>query len=351
MAEGSQNAWFSPYLRTLEYCANAIAHSTFSPGSVFSIFSLLCALLIAVAFLAYRRARKGKPPVRLRVLARALFPRWFWRSASMRADIGFYFLNTVAIGGFIGWGLISANTVSHLTIHALTGALGPSHASPLPHIVASAWLTLALFVAYDFAYWIDHYLSHKIPVLWDFHRVHHTAETLSPLTNARVHPVDSLIFANITGLCVGSTHGVVGYFLGNAASEAMLSGTNVIYLGFLFAVVHLQHSHVPIQFGRRLNRIFFSPAHHHIHHSTRPEHFNSNLGSCLAVWDWMFGTLIDPQEVKGRLTFGVEMEGDRYTPHSMAGTLVWPFVRAARRAMPRRTPAKTAANTAYELSP
>jgi len=45
--------------------------------------------------------------------------------------------------------------------------------------------------------------------------------------------------------------------------------------------------------------------------------------------------LILPDDVEGRLTFGADTEGDRYTPHSMAGSLVWPFVRAFRTLMPR----------------
>jgi sterol desaturase/sphingolipid hydroxylase (fatty acid hydroxylase superfamily) len=41
-----------------------------------------------------------------------------------------------------------------------------------------------------------------------------------------------------------------------------------------------------------------------VHHSANPKHFNKNFGSCLALWDWMFGTLYMPQSVNvemGRL--------------------------------------------------
>jgi sterol desaturase/sphingolipid hydroxylase (fatty acid hydroxylase superfamily) len=172
-------------------------------------------------------------------------------------------------------------------------------------------------------------------MLWEFHRVHHTAEVLSPLTNFRMHPVDSLIFANIISVALGVAHGVGLHVLGGAARETLLSGSNIIFVVFVFATVHLQHSHVPIRFGGWLGKVLLSPAHHHIHHSTDRAHFDRNLGSCLAVWDWMFGTLILPDAVRGKLTFGADVEGDRYTPHSIAGSLVWPFVRAARRLMPR----------------
>ena len=57
------------------------------------------------------------------------------------------------------------------------------------------------------------------------------------------------------------------------------------------AYVHLQHSHMWIAFRGMLGRIFVSPAHHQVHHSDNPKHFDKNFGSCLALWDWMFGTL------------------------------------------------------------
>src|SRR5438094_778580 len=66
------------------------------------------------------------------------------------------------------------------------GILSPTAA----HII----LMVALFLALEFAYWFDHYLSHKVPLLWEFHRVHHSAEVLTPFTNSRVHPIDSLFF-------------------------------------------------------------------------------------------------------------------------------------------------------------
>jgi sterol desaturase/sphingolipid hydroxylase (fatty acid hydroxylase superfamily) len=70
-----------------------------------------------------------------------------------------------------------------------------------------------------------------------------------------------------------------------------------------------------------------SPAHHQIHHSRNPAHFNKNLGSCLAVWDWMFGTLYIPAAENERLEFGVEP--DREHAHTIRGELIAPFIRAA----------------------
>jgi sterol desaturase/sphingolipid hydroxylase (fatty acid hydroxylase superfamily) len=75
-----------------------------------------------------------------------------------------------------------------------------------------------------------------------------------------------------------------------------MSDTNIILVLFIHACVHLQHSHMWIAFRGVLGRIFVSPAHHQVHHSANPKHFNKNFGSCLALWDWMFGTLYVPEK-------------------------------------------------------
>jgi sterol desaturase/sphingolipid hydroxylase (fatty acid hydroxylase superfamily) len=70
-----------------------------------------------------------------------------------------------------------------------------------------------------------------------------------------------------------------------------------------------------------------SPAHHHIHHSVDPKHFGSNMGGCLAIFDWMFGTLIVPERQRQRLRFGVE-DANAPAPHTLQHGLLAPFWRA-----------------------
>ena len=70
-----------------------------------------------------------------------------------------------------------------------------------------------------------------------------------------------------------------------------------------------------------------SPAHHQVHHSTSPVHFNKNLGSCLAVWDWVFGTLHVPAKKPEVSSFGVEP--DNKDVDTVYGALIVPIFRAA----------------------
>jgi sterol desaturase/sphingolipid hydroxylase (fatty acid hydroxylase superfamily) len=62
-----------------------------------------------------------------------------------------------------------------------------------------------------------------------------------------------------------------------------------------------------------LGRIVVSPAHHQVHHSANPKHFNKNFGSCLALWDWMFGTPYMPEKTREPLTFGFPGQPDAHT--------------------------------------
>jgi sterol desaturase/sphingolipid hydroxylase (fatty acid hydroxylase superfamily) len=56
---------------------------------------------------------------------------------------------------------------------------------------------------------------------------------------------------------------------------------------------------------RWLEKIIITPASHHIHHSTAREHLNRNFGSKFSIWDRMFGTYVDPDDVEGPIEFGI----------------------------------------------
>ena len=94
---------------------------------------------------------------------------------------------------------------------------------------------------------------------------------------------------------------------------------------FLLTYGHLRHSHMWIAFTGLAGRILQSPAHHQIHHSTNPAHFDKNLGFALAVWDWAFGTLAIPARTREPIVFGVGDEGAPF--RSTLSALVAPCAR------------------------
>ena len=312
---------FSP---GIAYFFDRLSTSLFGPGSHISLFSLFAALLVALAVVAGRRYRKGRR-IRPKVLLRALFPKRIVLSKSSFADLGYFYFNVFVFGLVFSWAVLSYAAVSHGVVSALTAAFGPRPPAPLPLFVSRAAITVLLFLAYELGYWVNHYLSHRVPFLWEFHKVHHSATVLTPLTNFRVHPVYMYVFLNILAVFIGTANGIGDYVFGQATHEYVLSRNNVILVCFIYLYVHLQHSQLWIAFSGRLGHLFMSPAHHQIHHSRNPVHFNKNLGSCLALWDWMFGTLYVPAAEPEKLEFGVEP--DRPHAHTIRGELIAPFGR------------------------
>jgi sterol desaturase/sphingolipid hydroxylase (fatty acid hydroxylase superfamily) len=313
---------FSP---SLDFLFGHIQQLLFGFGAKLSLSSLACALVIAAGFYICQRAKRGRR-IRARTLLRALFPRHILRSRSNQADIGYLLFNVFVFGLALGWAILSYQFVTNAIIAGLVALFGPVTRSALPVIVSRGAITLMLFLAYELGYWFNHWLSHKVPLLWEFHKVHHTAEVLTPLTNFRVHPAYALLFANILALSTAIANGFGHYWFGDTTYQYAVNDTNLILVLFIHAYVHLQHSQVWIAFRGVLGCIFISPAHHQIHHSDRPEHYNSNYGSCLALWDWMFGTLYIPQQERQPLRFGVAGHTDA---HTVKAEMLRPFAEAA----------------------
>jgi sterol desaturase/sphingolipid hydroxylase (fatty acid hydroxylase superfamily) len=321
----------------ISYFFGQLGRLLFSLGSHFSITSLFAALIVSALFFARQRHRRGRR-IRWRTIARALFPRRIMRHASNQADIFYLFFNVFMFSVLFGWAIFSYQFVSNGIIAGLVALAGPVTPSTLPLYVSRSIITVMLFLAYELGYWFNHWLSHKVPLLWEFHKVHHTAEVLTPLTNFRVHPIYGWIFANILAVSAATANGLGNYMFGDTAYQYALSDTNIILVLFIHAYVHLQHTHMWISFRGAIGRILVSPAHHQVHHSANPKHFNKNYGSCLALWDWMFGTLYVPAKQREPLVFGVM---DHQNAHTVKGALVDPFVKAAghlKPALPKPVP-------------
>jgi len=302
-----------------------------APGSAVSVASLLAAGLVGGLFLLLRR-EPGKRPVPLKVLIRALAPRRFWNSRSGRTDIGFFLFNTLVFGLLFGWAIASQAVISGWLLDGLTTLFGPGPGSLIGPVGALAVGTVALFLTGELAYWLIHFLSHRIGWMWEIHKVHHSAEHLSPLTNLRVHPIEGVLFANLLAVMMGTMNALLTWTLGEPTVLLTVWDRNVIALAGLYLVQHLQHSHLWITFPGVLGKLLYSPAHHQIHHSTDPTHFGSNLGSLTTLWDWLFGTLYTPNAMKMDLVFGLEPGESKHDTVMQA--MILPVARAARSALP-----------------
>ena len=155
--------------------------------------------------------------------------------------------------------------------------------------------TITLFLVSDFTrYWLHRFL-HTIPFLWEFHKVHHSAKVLTPITFYRVHPVENFLFGLRYSLSVGFVTGIFVYFFGAMIDIYAVVGVNVFLFVFSVFGANLRHSHVPFSYPRILEKWLMSPKQHQIHHSRK--HFDKNYGGFISIWDKMFGTLKLSNEV------------------------------------------------------
>lgn len=240
--------------------------------------------------------------------------------------MGFFVLNALFMGTLIGSTFVSFPFAEHAFSRLLTALFGPASAAPAASNAAAALETAILYLAFELAYYIDHYTSHRFDVFWEIHRVHHTAEVLTPLTVFRVHPLEEIKYHHIQVAVLALTAAILGRWLPEV--QWTLNGTNVLIVVVYLSLTHLQHSHLWLPTTGLLGRIVASPAHHQMHHSDDPAYARCNLGWSLALFDWLFGTLCVPTRENSRPRFGTGTgPADN---HSIRGALLTPIVRAVR---------------------
>lgn len=269
-------------------------------------------LALAVYLCSQRRSGEKVLPG----FVRYLFPREIYRHPSARVDNLFFAVDKVLFCWALGTFALSGDLVTERLLRFWPAQPAGSSGAFWPTMVT----TVAVFVAFDFGAFFWHLLSHRHKVLWAFHRVHHSVEVLTPLSNYREHPIDALGRALFQGALVGAAQGALVHLL-PGAQPLQVRGLNVVYLPF-FLFANARHSHVWISFGRRLSHVFSSPAQHQCHHGIAPEHVDVNFGLSLSVWDWLWGTLYIPQG-HDRVVYG--LIGEQRPFPTMASIYLRPF--------------------------
>jgi len=221
------------------------------------------------------------------------------------------------------WGITILNTVTlralalGLPLLAVGAAVDASaHGWGLFNVVTwPLWVEFLLAVLIlDFAIWFQHLITHKVPVLWRLHRVHHADLDMDVTTAIRFHPLE-------IALSMILKIGLV-YLLGPAALavivfEILLNGT---------AMFNHANIRLPATLDRVLRQVLVTPDMHRVHHSVHRNEHDSNYGFALSIWDRMFGTYI-PQPAAGHdeMTVGLEWQDKR--PSSFGWSLALPFLR------------------------
>lgn len=167
------------------------------------------------------------------------------------------------------------------------------------------------FVLKDFIQWNTHRLLHRVPWLWRFHQVHHSAEQMGFAVHLRFHAAETVIYKFIQFAPLS--------IFGMSVSDFFVLDAFAILIG------HLNHSNLNITWGP-LRYLLNSPAMHIWHHAKElpsdrmQRHGGVNFGLTLSVWDYLFHTAYLPSDGRDlRLGF----PGDEHFPRGFLGQQ-WP---------------------------
>jgi sterol desaturase/sphingolipid hydroxylase (fatty acid hydroxylase superfamily) len=168
-------------------------------------------------------------------------------------------------------GPISAFAAAEFAMHNNWGILSKF---PLPY-----YLDIILgIILLDLAIYWQHVLSHKIPLLWRLHRVHHADRDIDVTTGIRFHPIE--IILSVFYKCI------IIFILGPVTLAVILFEI-ILNTSALFNHANIA---LPKTFDKILRSILVTPDMHRVHHSTIPQETNSNYGFCLSFWDKLFNT-------------------------------------------------------------
>lgn len=159
-----------------------------------------------------------------------------------------------------------------------------------PEGVAGVLSVLAL----DLAIYAQHWLFHRVPLLWRLHRMHHTDLDVDVTTGARFHPLEILLSMMIKMAAVA--------LLGAPAWSV------VVFEVLLNATSMFNHSNAAFTTAadRLLRLIVVTPDMHRVHHSVIMAETDSNFGFNLPWWDRIFRTYRDqPSRGHQGITLGL----------------------------------------------
>ena len=175
------------------------------------------------------------------------------------------------------------------------------------------WIEIILTVIIlDLIIWGQHFLSHKIPFMWRFHRMHHTDRDLDVTTAVRFHPFEIIfsMFIKITAI----------YILGASAIAVIIF--EIILNGM--AMFNHANLRIPLRIENILRKFIVTPDLHRIHHSIYIDEHNKNFGFSLSIWDKIFKCYLDqPRDGHKDMKLGLKWQNDK--PTKLGWSLWIPF--------------------------
>lgn len=129
-------------------------------------------------------------------------------------------------------------------------------------------------------FYASHYACHKVPMLWQFHRVHHSSVYLDSFSTSRFHVIDKTLFAAPYLM-------LVTYFQPDPG---------MVFLFITFNDFWGRYGHGNIKDPHWLGYFMSNPKFHRWHHSNHPDAIDKNFSAEFNFLDWIFGTAYYPKE-------------------------------------------------------
>lgn len=172
------------------------------------------------------------------------------------------------------------------------------------------WRDPAAFLLLDWGMYLWHVATHKVPLLWRLHLVHHVDQDMDASTALRFHAADMLVSIPFRAAQIT---------LAGAGPRAHRAWQSFFFLSVLF---HHSRIRLAAPWERRLSRVLTTPGMHDIHHRAVQAATDSNWSSGLALWDHLHRTFRGQAPVAPIGVAGYRAPGDA----GLATALALPFV-------------------------
>jgi sterol desaturase/sphingolipid hydroxylase (fatty acid hydroxylase superfamily) len=208
--------------------------------------------------------------------------------------------------------IVFSSSVVGTALYTQTYRVGVLYILELP-----LWLNILVTVAFmDFMLYVWHLLNHEVPLLWRFHRVHHSDLNMDVSTATRFHIGELAISAVIKISLI--------FFLGASPIGVLIFESTLV----LCAQFHHSCLRISKWFEDIFWALFVPPSMHRIHHSVVIKERNTNYGTIFSLWDRFLGTLrSDVDQDAIRIGVGAYPKAEKLNFHQL---LIMPFTRAVK---------------------
>jgi len=205
---------------------------------------------------------------------------WRKKQSTFRKDfwLDFFYM----FFNFFLFSLVIYSAASNVLVELFSDFLGLFGIENLVAIEVASWPHWAqlfgLFLIRDFLQWNIHRLLHRVPWLWEFHKVHHSVEEMGFAAHLRFHWMENVVYKTLEYIPLA----MIGFGI---------SDFFVVHL-FTLAVGHFNHSNITVPLGP-LKYVLNNPQMHIWHHAMEwpdDKPYGINFGLSLSVWDYLFGT-------------------------------------------------------------